>query len=137
MAERPPRLSIELPREPTAPRAARAAFERLESEFPRERFEDARLLLSELVTNAVKYGGEGSLRIDVRQVDGAIHVEVIDRGAGFAARKAADARDRDDLELVGGWGLPLVEKLADDWGSFEGSTHVWFRIGLDGDAEPA
>src|SRR2546430_1733140 len=65
------RLSIELPREPSAPLAARTAFDRLETALPRERFEDARLLLSELVTNAVKYGGDGPLRVDVREADGA------------------------------------------------------------------
>jgi hypothetical protein len=31
---------------------------------------------------------------------------------------------------VGGWGLHLVEELTDEWGTFEGSTHVWFEIDL-------
>jgi hypothetical protein len=29
----------------------------------------------------------------------------------------------------GGWGLRLVEQLADEWGVLEGSTKVWFRLG--------
>ena len=29
----------------------------------------------------------------------------------------------------GGWGLRLVEPLADEWGVLEGSTKVWFPIG--------
>jgi hypothetical protein len=37
------------------------------------------------------------------------------------------AADRD-----GGWGLPLVEHLADRWGTFQGSTHVWFELDLTG-----
>lgn len=121
-------LSIELTRDADSVRAARAALAEVAPAIAPGRFDDARLLLSELVTNAVKYGGDGSLRIVVRSVDGATHVEVVDQGAGFAARETADHRDREDLERVGGWGLPLVQTLADEWGSFEGSTHVWFRL---------
>jgi nitrogen fixation/metabolism regulation signal transduction histidine kinase len=50
-------------------------------------------------------------------------VEVIDEGSGFVAKE----RERDQ---EGGWGLPLVEELADRWGTFEGSTHVWFELDL-------
>lgn len=121
-------LSVELARDADSVRAARAALADVARSIAPGRYHDARLLLSELVTNAVKYGGDGSLRIAVRTVDGSTHVEVVDQGAGFAARETAEHRDRDDLELVGGWGLPLVETLADEWGSFEGSTHVWFRL---------
>jgi anti-sigma regulatory factor (Ser/Thr protein kinase) len=28
----------------------------------------------------------------------------------------------------GGWGLRIVEELADDWGVKDGSTKVWFRL---------
>ena len=121
-------LTVELARDGDSPGAARAALATIAPAIAPGRFEDARLLVSELVTNAVKYGGEGALQLVVRSVDGATHVEVVDQGAGFSARETAEERDRDDLELVGGWGLPLVETLADEWGSFEGSTHVWFRL---------
>jgi anti-sigma regulatory factor (Ser/Thr protein kinase) len=127
-------LSIELARDADSVQAARAALARVAPAIAPGRFDDVRLLLSELVTNAVKYGGEGSLRVVVRSVDGSTHVEVIDQGAGFAARDVAEHRDREDLEHVGGWGLPLVETLADEWGSFAGSTHVWFRVGPAGES---
>ncbi len=29
---------------------------------------------------------------------------------------------------AGGWGLHLVETLAESWGVREGSTHVWFEL---------
>lgn len=122
-------LSLELARDADSVRTARAALADIAPQIAPGRYEDARLLLSELVTNAVKYGGEGSLRIVVRSVGDATHVEVVDQGGGFAARETERHRDRQDLEHVGGWGLPLVETLADEWGSFEGSTHVWFRVG--------
>jgi hypothetical protein len=34
----------------------------------------------------------------------------------------------DDLDRVGGWGLHLTEQLTSRWGTYEGSTHVWFEI---------
>ena len=122
-------LAIELTRDSESVGAARAALAEIAPAIAPGRYSDARLLLSELVSNAVKYGGDGGVRIVVRSVGDATHVEVIDHGRGFAARETARDRDRDDLERVGGWGLPLVETLADEWGSFEGSTHVWFRVG--------
>jgi hypothetical protein len=57
-----------------------------------------------------------------------VRVEVVDQGAGFIPV----ARDRPVTE-VGGWGLHLVETLADRWGVHEGSTHVWFEIDRDSD----
>ncbi|MFL5781121.1 MAG: ATP-binding protein [Thermoleophilaceae bacterium] len=122
-------LSIELTRDADSVRAARAALANVAHAIPAGRYSDAQLLLSELVTNAVKYGGDGSMRITISSVGDATHFEVVDQGGGFAARETAEHRDRQDLERVGGWGLPLVETLADEWGSFEGSTHVWFRLG--------
>ena len=85
---------------------------------------DAKLLVSELVTNGVKYGGDGPVRLVVRCEDsGRLRVEVVDRGRGF--RPVARDRPRTD---VGGWGLHLVEALSDGWGVYERSTHVWFEM---------
>ena len=86
---------------------------------------DVKLLVSELVTNSVKYGGHGPVRLDVSTGPDKLRAEVIDQGKGFTPEKRSD-----DLHEVGGWGLPLVENLADRWGTFEGSTHVWFEIDL-------
>jgi anti-sigma regulatory factor (Ser/Thr protein kinase) len=52
-----------------------------------------------------------------------VRVEVVDQGDGFVPL----ARDRPTNE-PGGWGLHLVEALADRGGVYEGSTHVWFEI---------
>lgn len=30
----------------------------------------------------------------------------------------------------GGWGLRIVDELADSWGVLDGSTKVWFRLGV-------
>jgi anti-sigma regulatory factor (Ser/Thr protein kinase) len=83
----------------------------------------AQLLVSELVTNAVKYG-RGPLRVELAVADGRFRAEVVDGGAGFEH----SGRSVDDLETPGGWGLHLVEALSDRWGRREGSTQVWFEL---------
>jgi anti-sigma regulatory factor (Ser/Thr protein kinase) len=116
-------MTFELPRDEHAPAVARAALGGFETALDSERFDATRLLVSELVTNAVKYGGEGPVRMEIAAAGDRLRAEVIDQGNGFAAK----SRERDQ---EGGWGLPLVEHLADRWGTFEGSTHVWFELDL-------
>ena len=56
-----------------------------------------------------------------------LRVEVTDWGPGFT-RGARPSRPAD---AVGGWGLVLVERLADRWGVMRNSfTRVWFEIDL-------
>lgn len=116
-------LSVDIARDVRAPAAARRAVERL-SFLERETLDDVKLLVSELVTNAIKYG-EGAVHLNVMS-SGAdrVRVEVVDGGGGFVVPKV---RDRPATE-VGGWGLPTVEAIADRWGVYEGSTHVWFEL---------
>lgn len=120
----PSSMTLELPREEKSPRLARLALDDLDHELPQPREEAAALLLSELVTNAVKYGGDGPLRVELASPDGGVRAEVIDEGGGFDPEPRAEDRLAGD----GGWGLHLVDALADRWGSFAGSTHVWFEI---------
>ena len=117
------RMTFELPREEHAPAVARGALGGFAHSLDEERFDATRLLVSELVTNAVKYGGDGPVRLEVTTDPDRFRAEVIDQGDGFEA----DPRERDQ---EGGFGLPLVEHLADRWGTFEGSTHVWFELDL-------
>ena len=117
-------VTFDIPRDPTAPGEARRAIERLNDRIAADVVPDVKLLVSELITNSVKYGGEGevTLRVDATSPD-KLRVEVIDQGAGFVPV----ARNRPATE-VGGWGLHLVQTLSDRWGVYEGSTHVWFEI---------
>jgi anti-sigma regulatory factor (Ser/Thr protein kinase) len=116
------RLTLELPRRPTAPAAARSALARFERHLPQQTMRTAELLISELVTNAVKYGS-GPLRVDVALAKGRLRAEVTDGGSGFEHNGR-----QHDLETPGGWGLQLVESLSDRWGHLEGSTKVWFEL---------
>jgi anti-sigma regulatory factor (Ser/Thr protein kinase) len=120
------RLTTHLPRVETAPSAARATLKDFEHGLRSERLCDAELLLSELVSNAVKYGGEGDLSVIFERDDGRFRTEVVDQGDGFIA----PLRDRGDVDTPGGWGLPLVQTLSDRWGAHQGSTHVWFEFAL-------
>ena len=126
----PASLSVDIPRHHGAPGAARRAVERLAADVEPGVLADVKLLVSELITNSVKYGGEGAVTL-LADVDGPrdLRVEVVDQGVGFVPV----ARDRPMTE-VGGWGLHLVQTLADRWGVHRGSTHVWFEIRRGGAA---
>jgi anti-sigma regulatory factor (Ser/Thr protein kinase) len=107
-----------------APAAARRAIEGLSGTVADDVIPDLKLLVSELITNSVKYGGEGALRLQIETTGPrTLRAEVIDQGVGFVPV----ARDRPATE-VGGWGLHLVQTLSNRWGVHEGSTHVWFEI---------
>jgi PAS domain S-box-containing protein len=89
------------------------------------------LLVSELVTNALRHG-EGDIRLRLL-LDRTLVCEVWD--AGLVQPRRRRARDTDE----GGRGLQLVSLLADSWGSRRtphGKT-VWFELSLpDDDATP-
>ena len=120
-----PIVDIPIPRDLHAPQHARRAVDEFATDVDEQLVPDVKLLVSELMTNAVKYGGEGEVRLQLlSEHPQHIRVEVVDQGSGFVPV----ARNRPATD-VGGWGLHLVETLADSWGVHEGSTHVWFEIG--------
>jgi anti-sigma regulatory factor (Ser/Thr protein kinase) len=117
-------FSISLPRDPSAARIARTAVhEELASALPPSILADVTLAVSELVTNAVIHGG-GEIELRVEAGDRVVKGEVIDGGVGFEQR----LRDRE----VTGRGLEIVGQLSKSWGVFQGTTHVWFEIPVDG-----
>jgi anti-sigma regulatory factor (Ser/Thr protein kinase) len=129
----PATLSVDITRDPRAPRSARRAIEGLATALDREVLADVKLLVSELITNSVKYGGQGAVTMTVDAPSPkCVRVEVIDQGVGFVpVRRTRPVTD------VGGWGLHLVQTLSNRWGVHEGSTHVWFEIDRDGDGQRA
>jgi anti-sigma regulatory factor (Ser/Thr protein kinase) len=116
---------LEFPRDERAPAQARRAVDQLGTVCDHRTVADARLLISELVTNSVRHGdGDTVVVLLDADVPGTLRCEVIDDGTGFVPR----ARQRD---AIGGWGLEMVEQLATSWGVREGSTHVWFELPAD------
>jgi anti-sigma regulatory factor (Ser/Thr protein kinase) len=115
---------ISLERQTDAPREARSRVRDLQDVIGSERVEDAVLLVSELVTNAVKYGPEDEqIRLIVQSDGTRSRFTVHDLGLG----PLPEMRERDD-PAPGGHGLRLVDSLADRWGVERGSTRVWFEL---------
>ena len=81
------------------------------------------LLVSELVTNAVIHG-RGRVHLTLTDSDGTIRVAVEDHGGGRPSLVRAGTGMHG-----GGWGLRLVDRLADEWGSVQdaGRTSVWME----------
>lgn len=129
----PSSTTLELHRDQDAPAQAREALTSFRDELSEERYQAAGLMLSELVTNAVKYGGRGQLQVELSSQPDVFRAEVVDDGTGFTA----PTRDTTDLATPGGWGLHLVDALSDRWGTYEGSTHVWFELRKGGRLAPA
>jgi anti-sigma regulatory factor (Ser/Thr protein kinase) len=109
-----------------APATARASVRDLEPLLGRARTDDATLLVSELVTNAVKYGPEdGEIRLIIGRDGACTRFTVHDPGAG----PLPEMRPSNPLpQQGGGHGLRLVDLIADRWGVERGSTRVWFEL---------
>lgn len=99
-------------------------------EWPTPRlYDEAALMLAEVVTNAVLHGGvraDEEIRVDVEIADRLITFSVFDEGPGFE-RPAPDAR-----APSGGFGLLIIDRLAQRWGVTRGpaGTRVWFAMAL-------
>jgi anti-sigma regulatory factor (Ser/Thr protein kinase) len=112
---------------PEAAAEARHVLDDLNDAIPDSRMRDVRLLISELVTNAVRHadldsGDAIDLVIDV--ADGMLRVEVHDPGGGFVPSAPSP-----DPARPSGWGLYLVAELADRWGvDSDDRTRVWFEL---------
>ncbi|CAL9435770.1 hypothetical protein SUDANB6_02139 [Streptomyces sp. enrichment culture] len=117
-----------LPREPrSVGRAREHTRERLLAWDLEPLVDTTELLVSELVTNALRYG-EGEIRLRLL-LDRTLVCEVWDSGLVQPRRRRA--RDTDE----GGRGLQLVGLLSAAWGSRRtprGKT-VWFELPLPGD----
>ncbi len=115
---------IQLPKASTAPATARQMIDRLERLRP-DVAVNARLLVSELVANAVRHvRREGSIGMQVSLNNDSLYVEVVDPGCGFVPRARTASSP-----LGSGWGLHLVDELSDRWGvDASGPTRVWFEI---------
>jgi anti-sigma regulatory factor (Ser/Thr protein kinase) len=125
------KLELYLPASEAAIGQARAFVDRLEAlDDHRDARFAVRLLVSELFTNAVKYGsrGEGArIRLSVAVSDAQARVEIGDSGRGFTETKTT----MPDVDAESGRGLAFLEALATRWGVVgNGETCVWFELNL-------
>jgi serine/threonine-protein kinase RsbW len=101
----------------------------LGSDLDQRTIEDVLLVISELVTNAVRHAGAGSgeaIDVCVTTAGKAIRIEVVD------GQPDAAPHLRDDEE-PGGMGLLVVSGICQDWGTEqqEGRKTVWAEYSLD------
>ncbi len=87
--------------------------------------EDAALLVSELVTNAVIHG-HSDVALQLWRTGSGVRIEITDRDPGLVAPR------RSDPEALGGRGLLLVDTLARNWGVRPANPGkaVWFELGV-------
>jgi anti-sigma regulatory factor (Ser/Thr protein kinase) len=88
----------------------------------------AELLVSELATNAIRYGSGDDFGLRVRVSGAVLRVAVHDRNPVVPQpRHSAPAEE-------GGRGMQLVEALASDWGTDAGADGktVWFDLRAEG-----
>jgi anti-sigma regulatory factor (Ser/Thr protein kinase) len=129
MADDAALLTLELPSRPEAPAAARKALTALNGSLhllSSRRLFDVQLLVSEIVTNAVRHAdADGTVGLAVLATDEMVRVEISDGGQGFTRPEAVRKRE----PTAGGWGLPIVDALAQRWGVEHGDgTTVWFEV---------
>ena len=122
------RLSLELGCGPQAIAAARRALAGFEGQLEPGLVDDVRLLVSELVTNSVRHGSldaSDPVELRVTVYSDRVRVCVSNPGDGFDP----PLQESDRGVKAGGWGLYLVDRLADRWGiDDEKVTCVWFEI---------
>lgn len=125
------RLQLTLPAAPASVAEARSRLlDALGPAVDADERHTLRLLVSELVTNAIRHGNAGEpLELRARW-DDEVRVEVVDRGDGFLPEPRSGGRDE-----PGGYGLYLVGRLADRWGvETDEATCVWFVLQRTGTA---
>lgn len=126
-------LTLTLPPVPEAAGRARHTLRTaLEDRFDPETLGDAELLVTELVTNAVRHGAlrpGDDIKVKVHGGDDHVCVEVSDPGVGFPHRPHMPRPDR-----AGGFGLFLLDRMARMWGVSRPPTRVWFELATSSNA---
>ncbi|MET0771036.1 MAG: SpoIIE family protein phosphatase [Solirubrobacteraceae bacterium] len=107
-------VELSLPGGVEAPAAARRALSTaLDGRVGERLTGDALIVVSELVTNAIRHGGsrgpDGTVRVDAALLDGLLRIEVTDPGPGFEPGGHGPRAD-------GGYGLHLLDRLSARWG---------------------
>jgi len=91
--------------------------------------DESEIVLSELVTNAVRHArplADGGIRVNWSVTGGVVEIDVTDGGGPTTPRPAPRS-----VWSAGGRGLRIVGSLAHEWGVRENSTGntVWASIG--------
>jgi anti-sigma regulatory factor (Ser/Thr protein kinase) len=128
-------VELILPAALTTPAEARAVVEAIGSDLPEPVLIDVKLLMTELVANALKHASRGIQAVIIRITrNHFVRVEVLDPGPMFNP----DPRPP-GTGIGSGRGLFLVDAVANAWGvePEEAGKKVWFELrvaaGSEGD----
>ena len=118
-------VNLRLAGGPDAAALARRALARLEDDLDQDTVDVIRLLVTELVTNSVRHARAQAVDMRVHVTREQVRLEVTDRGPGFEFEERTAGQDPE-----GGWGLYLVDRLADRWGldTGAGASRVWAEL---------
>ncbi|MCW2816146.1 MAG: putative anti-sigma regulatory factor, serine/threonine protein kinase [Nocardioides sp.] len=121
--------SVELAAVPQSARAARRFISDIcnAANLDEDECATASLLTSELVTNAVRYGGSQAV-LEAATPGGVLRVSVRDANPDLPA-----VGDSPAVTSEGGRGMLLVDSLASRWGvepTADGGKAVWFELDL-------
>ena len=115
----------------TAAALARAKIEEeLTSVLLLDRLNDSLLMVTELVTNAVRHApseADGSIVLEIEHEPSVVRIVVRDGGTHMDLDETTFYTQTD-----GHFGLFVVDELADQWGfSIDGDKGVWFEVEAD------
>jgi anti-sigma regulatory factor (Ser/Thr protein kinase) len=114
-----------------APALGRQALSDALGDVPARTVQDAQLLLTEVMTNAIRHAGLGNedvISVRIRDLQSRVEVEVSNAGSAF------DPTMLRPRSAEAGWGLLLLDRIAEEWGVREGprgEVAVWFRLRRD------
>jgi hypothetical protein len=124
-------LSLELPARPESARTARELVAEFRDRLDASDYGDLRLVVSELVADAVraKVDGAPAVRVGIEVRGRWIRAEVSD-GAG-----AAELKSRHPVLGGPGWGIHLARVLGHQWGSTHEAERrsIWVEMERSGD----
>lgn len=124
--------SLTIPGRPEHVREARGFIAKALGEL-HTNLDDAVLLTSELVTNAVMHSSSrchgGTITVLIMEAAGGVRIEVADEGSDLSSPVV-----RGDVYASDGHGLFLVQTLSDQWGYLRDGqgTTVWFWLSANG-----
>lgn len=121
------RLRMQLRPGPEAAGEGRHALDQLRGTLPDDQLDELRLVATELLTNSVRHGSAngGWIVFEVELYANAVRLVVTDRGPGFRP----EPNPQPHPDRPGGWGLCLIDRLADRWGvDANGETSVWCEL---------
>lgn len=129
--ERVKDLQLSLHSAPAAPTIARRwARDFFSQRLSATELDDTLLMLTELVTNAVRHAiapSGGFVDVHLAIAPQRLRVEVRDIGDGFALPVA-----KTDALHPGGYGLLIVDSASSRWGRSDSAPHcVWFELDRD------